>query len=145
MQQPDLWMALPFHVSQPYASPLISTQRSRVQQKPSTAATSYKNGSGGDGCLMWVRVSADIPLLGCSMRIHVPCCFTMEEKQRPSRPSRGGGWGWGGVSRGLRRGEAESLPGVWKGDGKREQRVFMSELLWVWEKNAWLISAFIWY
>lgn len=83
MQQPDLRMALPLNISRFCGSPLISTRRRRAQLKPS-----YKNGSGGDG---WARDSADIPLLGCSMRIHVPCCFTMEEKQRPPHPSRRGG------------------------------------------------------
>lgn len=121
MQQPDLWMALPFNVSQLCALPSVGTPRSRAQLKPGTAAVSYKNSSGADGLLMQGRDSADIPLLGCSMRIHVPCCFTMKEKQRPPPPRPGrrhgterhvgsaverlraclwcergvGGWGWG--------------------------------------------------
>lgn len=110
MQQPDLCMALPLHVSPLCAFPPAGTLRCGAALIRSTAAASYKNSSGADGWLTQGRDSADIPLLGCSMRIHVPCCFTMEEKQRPPpSPTQHQ------TSRGRRRGEAESLPGVWSG------------------------------
>lgn len=88
MQQPDLCMALPFSVSQFGASPPTGRQRCRAQLKHSTAATSYKNSSAASGSQRGGRDAADIPLLGRSMRIHVPCCFTMEEKQRPPPPDK---------------------------------------------------------
>lgn len=43
----------------------------------------------------------------------MPCCFTMERKTTPS-PSPAGAQARRGASRGLRRGEAERLPGVWR-------------------------------
>lgn len=64
----------------------------------------------GGGELMEGRDGADIPLLGCSMRIHVPCCFTMEEKQHPPPAQTGRG-----ASRGSCRGEAEHA--AWGGGG----------------------------
>lgn len=137
MQQPDLWMALPFSVSQHLCFPLISTPRIRAQLKPSTAAMSYKNGSGADGWLMYVRDSADIPLLGCSMRIHVPCCFTMEEeKQRPPLPKRAQTLRHvGSAVERLRAclGCGEGVGGWWGGgDGERQHcvGVCMSEIMW---------------
>lgn len=60
------------------------------------------------------RDGADIPLLGCSVRIHVPRCFTMEEKQRPPPHRRGEGRHVGPAVERL-----SALPGVWRlGDGE---------------------------
>lgn len=88
MQQHDLCMA-----------PCCSISRHRAQLRSSTAATSRRKKNKkklqplpADGELMEGRDGADIPLLGCSVRIHVPCCFTMEEKQRPPDEARGVTW-----------------------------------------------------
>lgn len=79
------------------------------------------------------RDSADIPLLGCSMRIHVPRCFTMEEKQRPPPPQPGRRHGTerhvGSAVERLRACLGCEGGG---GDGVRQWCVcvFMSEIIW---------------
>lgn len=92
MQQRDLCMALRCSTSR-YRAAATSRKREKKKQKEK------KQELRADGELMEGRDGADIPLLGCSVRIHVPCCFTMEEKQRPPDGAR--------ASRGPCRGEAE--------------------------------------
>lgn len=119
MQQPDLCMALPFSVSQFGASSPTGRQRCRAQLKHGTAATSYKNSSATSGNQCEGGTLLTFHYSAAAWGSTCPAALLWKKNNALPLPT------GRRASRGLRRGEAESLPGVWRwGDGERQPCVW---------------------